>query len=1168
MKILRLDLIACGPFTDLSLDLGRGNEGLHLIYGPNEAGKSSALRAIGYFLFGIPDRCEDDFKHPYQKLRIGGALKTGNGRIIEAVRRKGRANTLRGPDDSLLDEALWHEACGRISAGDFSRRFGIDHNALIEGGSEIVKGEGELADVLFAAGAGLASFRKIEEQVGYEAGELFKPGGSRPKINELLSTLREEQRKLRELQLPNEKYDAHFKAHQDALAGRTAVEAELERAEQERNRLKRMRGALPLIGRRKSLLRELCDYASAPMLPEDFSEKRQKAVQALRLEEQNERQAKERIEKLRSELTGLKSSSAVLDFTKEISELYLKLGSHRKALADRPKLIVQRKAIEDQARELLAELRKDFPFERIEELRLRADEEIIIRNLGSKREKYTANLENALEMTRKLTVEIAEINERLAAVPVPRDTTRLRTTIEEAKSCGRIEEELSQIEANLLHAEEQANIDLGGLELWPGSLDELERVPIPDTETIDDFEARIRETGNQIANHAMEMEKLSREIRKIESKVSELRAAEVVSLEDLDNARSLRATGWKLIRTAIEGGKVSEEAREAFIAAVPGSETLPDAFEKSVFIADELSDRLRREADGVAEYNNLVSTANGLELDRSEVTRKKEQIEQTLEQIQRDWTTLWLPCGFAPGPPGQMRRWAAKRSELVRRRMEIRKLFSEAQYRSNRIEELKGALGQCLNAFGLSAENSESLREMVAKATHAMETEIGRATERDRLENDLQQKKRELRKVESQTGKAKAELEEWQTQWANAIFPLGLGGKSIPEQANAMLGKLQEIFARLKESKNLGQRVDEIDTDCEIFEKQAADLVGLAAPELHGTPGEEAVRALNDLMTKARDEKNRRDDLLKKIRHEEQELANAMGRIDKLKIQISGMLAEAACEEIEAFPEAERRSSAKKELLGKLEQIEQQLIELAAGLSIEEFSAEAEGRDPDLLPPLIEQLDEKIAQLNKEKSHLDQTIGSEKTELVRWDGRGDAAELAQQIQARLADLENSARQYSRLKVAHALLLRAKERHREISQGPVIKRTSELFSALTLGSFEGVREGDDSGKSVIVGLRRGGEIMPAGAMSDGTADQLYLALRLASFEHYVSNNEPLPLVLDDILVQFDNERTKATLRVLAEVSKVTQLIMFTHHSHLVELAQSELGNDRLFVLELP
>ena len=54
MKILRLDLRAFGPFSDVSLDLAAGSEGFHLIYGPNEAGKSSALRALRNLLYGIP----------------------------------------------------------------------------------------------------------------------------------------------------------------------------------------------------------------------------------------------------------------------------------------------------------------------------------------------------------------------------------------------------------------------------------------------------------------------------------------------------------------------------------------------------------------------------------------------------------------------------------------------------------------------------------------------------------------------------------------------------------------------------------------------------------------------------------------------------------------------------------------------------------------------------------------------------------------------------------------------------------------------------------------------------------------------------------------------------------------------------------------------------------
>ncbi|MGA3118517.1 MAG: AAA family ATPase [Syntrophobacteraceae bacterium] len=1169
MKILRLDLIACGPFSGISLDLNNGNEGLHLIYGPNEAGKSSALRAIGYLLYGIPERCEDDFLHTYQKLRIGGMLRTGSGIMIEAIRRKARSNSLRAPDDSPLDEALWHEVCGRISCQDFSRRFGIDHEALVEGGREIVNGGGELADVLFAAGAGVAAFRRIEDQVLMEANDLFKPGGSKPKINELLSALREEQRRLRELQLPNETWDTHFKAHQTALSERKAVQVEIERKEQERNRLKRIQNALPLIGRRKGILRELADHASTPILPEDFSEKRQRSVQDFRLEEQNAGQAKQNLDKLRSELNELKISPAVLNFSQEISDLYLKLGSHRKALSDRPNLFVQKKALEDQAKELLAEFRRDFPFEKVEDLRLPADEEVLIRNLGAKREKYAANLENTLEKISELTLAIAEITEKLLNIAVPQDTSKIQIALDDAKSYGRIEDELSQTEIKIVNAERQASVDLKGLELWEGGLDDLERLPAPDPETIEDFESRILETESEIGIHTRELEKLSQEIRDIETKVSALKAGDVPSLEDLEDSRALRDSGWKLIRGLMDGVKGGEEDERAYIAQVSEANTLPEAFEKNMHIADELSDRLRREADRVAEYNTLIAAGTALEIQRNEVLARKEQIVKSLEVIRQDWTNLWLQCGISPGLPKQMRRWVSKRSELVRKWAEIKVLRSEAEYRGKKIEELKGVLEKCLIEIGHPTETGESLQKLVAKTTRVIEAESKILADRDRLENDLQQRRHELRKIESQREKAKSELKAWQTQWETAISPLGLDGKSIPEQANAMLSKLQEIFAKLKEAKGFGHRLDEIDTDFETFKKQAEDLLSLTVPELQRTSLEKAVSTMNDLMNTAKADEIRSEGLSKKIGQEEKSLSKALSRIESLKIEIGVMLEEAACDGIEAFPEAERRSARKKELIDKLEQIEEQLVELASGSSIEEFSGEAEAEDPDLIQPRLKRIEEEIDGLDAKKSELDQTIGREEGELRRMDGRGDAAELAQQIQGRLADIENNVRQCSRLKLAHALLLRAKERHREMSQGPVIKRTSELFRALTLGSFEGVRaETDDSGTSVIVGFRQGGEeTVSVQGMSDGTADQLYLALRLASFEYYVSQNEAQPLILDDILIRFDNERARATLKVLAKISKKTQILMFTHHSHLVELAQSELGRDHLFVQDL-
>jgi uncharacterized protein YhaN len=99
----------------------------------------------------------------------------------------------------------------------------------------------------------------------------------------------------------------------------------------------------------------------------------------------------------------------------------------------------------------------------------------------------------------------------------------------------------------------------------------------------------------------------------------------------------------------------------------------------------------------------------------------------------------------------------------------------------------------------------------------------------------------------------------------------------------------------------------------------------------------------------------------------------------------------------------------------------------------------------------------------------------------------------------------------------------------------------------------------------VGVRSGGgNIVTVEWMSDGTADQLYLALRLAGLDTYLNNNEPLPLIVDDILIMFDDDRAAATLQVLAELSHKTQVIFFTHHRHLVELAEKTIDASELIL----
>jgi uncharacterized protein YhaN len=224
--------------------------------------------------------------------------------------------------------------------------------------------------------------------------------------------------------------------------------------------------------------------------------------------------------------------------------------------------------------------------------------------------------------------------------------------------------------------------------------------------------------------------------------------------------------------------------------------------------------------------------------------------------------------------------------------------------------------------------------------------------------------------------------------------------------------------------------------------------------------------------------------------------------------------------------------------------------------------------DVDQVEPMLQQLAVEIESHEEELGKLRETIGTERNELQRMDGSDRAAEAQERLEQLVAQIRNDAEQYVRLHVAACVLRAAIERFREKNQGPVLQRASESFSELTLGSFIGLTaDFNDKGDAALVGLRPDGRTVGVEGMSAGTCDQLYLALRLASLETYLDDNEPFPFVIDDILIMFDDDRAVAALKLLARLSERTQVIFFSHHEHLVQLAEENLDDDVFFIHRL-
>ena len=174
MRFQRLRIPAFGPFTNLELSFPLENNDLHVIYGDNEAGKSSLLRAIRDLLFGIHGQSPDNFQHDYKNLLIKGEIETRGGDKREFQRRKGNKNTLLdGDGNPLPDNALW-PLLGSIDQAYFSTMFGLGSSELREGAQQLLKGEGEIGNALFSASLGGTPVQHILESLVASSEALFK----------------------------------------------------------------------------------------------------------------------------------------------------------------------------------------------------------------------------------------------------------------------------------------------------------------------------------------------------------------------------------------------------------------------------------------------------------------------------------------------------------------------------------------------------------------------------------------------------------------------------------------------------------------------------------------------------------------------------------------------------------------------------------------------------------------------------------------------------------------------------------------------------------------------------------------------------------------------------------------------------------------------------------
>ncbi|MGV3720703.1 MAG: hypothetical protein ACO1SX_07310, partial [Actinomycetota bacterium] len=843
-----------------------------------------------------------------------------------------------------------------------------------------------------------------------------------------------------------------------------------------------------------------------------------------------------------------------------------RLGSYLKEVKELlPRLSAEQRSLEAQALLALQAVRPGAALADSDGLRLGVEQTTRIEKLIREEARSQKGLRVAEEQVADLTERHRDKEADLRQLrPLP-DREGLRSALQRVQSQLHLLETQRTDRAREEQLEAQAAVELARLRRWTGLLPELETLPVPSPETLRRFQAefealsqaeqrvqeRLRETESELAGIGRDLEALRSN-------------GEVPSEERLAAARDRRDEGWRLVlKEWREGG-----AETAELAGYAPAGDLPHAYVESVAAADTVADRLRREATRVSQVATLTASHQQLSA-RLELLREEAAgLKENRSALAANWAVVWKPAGITPDTPQEMLEWLEQYRGLAERSRSLRELRQEIAAREVLVGQLARQLGAELQSLGETPAPEWDLRQLADHAARLLKTGDEEASRRGGLEDSLRSLAADRDLALRKRSRAQEERDAWTREWKEAAAILGLRNPDGVDEAAVVMKQLREHFEKLDLSRMRAREVSDLEAETARFARDVAALADEAAPEVAALAPEVGAAELFRQWEQARSLSQRRDSL----REQEGALETQIRTCDEqergARQVLQSLLEMAGCSDVESLQALEERSAQYLALLSKREELELTLSGMTGGGSLEHLVLEVRNLDPDTLPFEQEKLEEEISLLASRRSQVDTDLGAVRERIKGMEAGENANEAAAEAQSQLAALRPEVEQFLRITLAREMLSRYVEHYRQQNQSPVIQAASDMFAAMTRGSFAGINAGfDEQDRPVLVGVRPDAKEVYVEGMSEGTRDQLYLALRLASLEHRGKTAEALPFIVDDILVNSDDARAQAILALLGEFSRHTQVLFFTHHSRIIELAQAAIPCELLSVHNL-
>jgi uncharacterized protein YhaN len=404
--------------------------------------------------------------------------------------------------------------------------------------------------------------------------------------------------------------------------------------------------------------------------------------------------------------------------------------------------------------------------------------------------------------------------------------------------------------------------------------------------------------------------------------------------------------------------------------------------------------------------------------------------------------------------------------------------------------------------------------------------------------------------------KIETELESIKKQVGALLEGAGLTPELSPESALVCLAGIEKCTELMQKLHAARDELTKLEAAQKEFDGKDAALNEKLNRESSADPvtGSEM---LQEELLRARDENSRRQAAEKSLSNIATELNAAQSQEQSDSEAYNNFLQEFKVENEAQFRFAAEQSAERAGILQKIENLESPLAENCAQDDYKTFTAELEKYSPDDSAIRKNELLLEGENTDTQLRELNQSIGSLKEQLRAIEDSRQLESNRTELDSIKKRLHRLSREWTRRRLALHLLDQAVAKFEKERRPGVIKTASEYFKILTSGAYVDVLQRLEDNSIVVNGAD--GSVKQVDELSRGTREELLLCMRLGVVAEFEKTAESLPLILDDVLVDFDDIRRSETVKMLAKFAKNRQVIIMSCHHETVELYQNAGAN---------